>query len=222
MDRVEVAQLLAAASARDNRKPSEAAILAWMEDLGDLAYIDAADALREHYRTSTEYLTAAHIRALATGYARTRHEAIERETRRRELEAPARRNRSADVEQMLNALSARLAAGAARQRGVDTSDSHEAALAQARQMHGGRLDTSVLTRRRDGRATPFTGREYPPPATPAVADQVRQYLADGYTPGQAADALFVSIAWCRRAAADRDSLPAPTPIRAHPERTHNQ
>jgi len=65
MNKSEAALILAAAAARDQRTVGEADVLAWHEDLADIDYPTAREALRRHYRDSTERIMPAHIRRLA-------------------------------------------------------------------------------------------------------------------------------------------------------------
>lgn len=65
MNKKETALILAAAAARDQRTVGEADVLAWQEDLADIDYPTAHDALRRHFRESTDRLMPAHIRRLA-------------------------------------------------------------------------------------------------------------------------------------------------------------
>lgn len=58
----EVVDLLTLIAARDNRTVGRATALAWQEDVGDLEFADAREAVRLHFRESTEWLMAAHIR----------------------------------------------------------------------------------------------------------------------------------------------------------------
>lgn len=58
----EVVDLLTLISARDNRKVSKGTVLAWCEDIGDLAFEDCREGVRRHFRESTDWLMAAHIR----------------------------------------------------------------------------------------------------------------------------------------------------------------
>lgn len=64
MTRSEVALLLGLAAARDYRTVGEVDVLAWFEDIGDLALADAREALARHYRESTDRVMPAHIRRL--------------------------------------------------------------------------------------------------------------------------------------------------------------
>ena len=64
MTRSEIALLLGAAAARDQRTIGDTDVLAWHEDLGDLEFADARAALGRHFRESTERLMPAHIRRL--------------------------------------------------------------------------------------------------------------------------------------------------------------
>lgn len=61
MQRSQTALLLAKAQLVDNRTVDEYVIEAWHEIVAPLDYDDAMAALTEHRRTSTEYLTPAHI-----------------------------------------------------------------------------------------------------------------------------------------------------------------
>lgn len=62
MIKSEIALLLAACAARDSRTIGDADVLAWHEDLGDLEYADALQAVSLHYREATERIMPAHIR----------------------------------------------------------------------------------------------------------------------------------------------------------------
>lgn len=64
MNHSEVAKLLALAASRDQRTVGDADVLAWHEDLEDLDFADAREALRRHFRESTDRLMPAHIRRL--------------------------------------------------------------------------------------------------------------------------------------------------------------
>jgi len=68
MSAEEVGKLLGLMALADNRKPPEddkgrdAMIAFWLSMVGDLDYADAAQAVRDHYRESTEWLKPNHIR----------------------------------------------------------------------------------------------------------------------------------------------------------------
>jgi hypothetical protein len=64
MNNSEIAKLLALAASRDQRTVGDADVLAWHEDIGDLDFDDAREALRRHFRESTDRLMPAHIRRL--------------------------------------------------------------------------------------------------------------------------------------------------------------
>jgi hypothetical protein len=64
MTRSEIALLLGYIAARDRRTVGETDVLAWHEDLGDLDAPDTREAVRRHFRESTDYLMPAHIRRL--------------------------------------------------------------------------------------------------------------------------------------------------------------
>lgn len=77
MNKVEVAQLLARASATDNRVVTEETVVAWWDILKTVDYTLAVEALIEHQRTNDEYLRPVHI---TTGARRVR-ERRERDAR---------------------------------------------------------------------------------------------------------------------------------------------
>lgn len=58
----EASVLLAMACARDHRKPDQWTVKAWAEDLDDVDFNDAQEAIRTHYRSSSDWLDAAQIR----------------------------------------------------------------------------------------------------------------------------------------------------------------
>lgn len=62
MKKSEAALILAAAAARDLRRVGEADVLAWHEDLEDVTYPEAREALKRYYRDHTERVMPAHIR----------------------------------------------------------------------------------------------------------------------------------------------------------------
>jgi hypothetical protein len=62
MNRSEIALLLGAVAARDQRTIGETDVLAWHEDLGDLDFADARTAVSRHFRDSTDRIMPAHIR----------------------------------------------------------------------------------------------------------------------------------------------------------------
>lgn len=78
MNVVEVGKLLTIASAYDNRTVSTESAVAWNEIIGYIDFDVAVEAVKYHFRTSTEYLMPAHI---VTG-ARRVIEDIERQERR--------------------------------------------------------------------------------------------------------------------------------------------
>lgn len=63
MNETEIRQLLAVAMAYDNRKPGQAAVLAWGEAArrARWTFEAAMDAVHAHYAESTEFLMPAHI-----------------------------------------------------------------------------------------------------------------------------------------------------------------
>lgn len=63
MTKTETALLLAQIAAFDHRTVGETDVEAWHAALDDTDYGDAQQAVIQHYRESTEWLMAAHIRA---------------------------------------------------------------------------------------------------------------------------------------------------------------
>ena len=63
MNKTEVAKLLTIASSIDNRNVNEVAIEGWYAVLHTLPFEDAANAVRQHFEDSTEYLLPAHVKA---------------------------------------------------------------------------------------------------------------------------------------------------------------
>src|SRR5581483_11879725 len=68
MTRDEVVDLLTLISARDNRNIGQITVMAWLGDVGDLDFDDAARAVGEHFRESTDWLMPAHIRRIVRRY----------------------------------------------------------------------------------------------------------------------------------------------------------
>lgn len=62
MNAEEVAKVLAKIRLGDNRETSRETLLEWMDNIGDLDYQDAIEAVRMHRKESTAYLMPAHIR----------------------------------------------------------------------------------------------------------------------------------------------------------------
>lgn len=81
MTRAEVALLLGLAAGRDQRTVGEADVLAWHEDIGDLDFNDAREAVSMHYRESTDRVMPAHIRRLVRQIRDERRRREEHEVR---------------------------------------------------------------------------------------------------------------------------------------------
>jgi len=204
----EIGTLLAAAATFDRRITGEMDVIAWYKAIGDLDLPDAVEAVAHHYGHSTDWCQPAHVRAgveaiLADRRNTTRaeHEALEREQRQLALGSGPLTERSADVQQLVRDMSAKLSSPEA---------SLERAKLRARSMKG-RPDTSAGARRTPA---PVRGRrpEYADPATSEVAELARNYLWDGYTPADVSERLYISRRWCERAAREPD--PRPPELRA--------
>lgn len=61
MQKASAAQVLALIQAFDNRKTDQATITAWADILPDQDVNDYLDAVKDHYRTSSEWLMPAHL-----------------------------------------------------------------------------------------------------------------------------------------------------------------
>lgn len=64
MNKTETSQLLTLAALVDNRAVTPEAVVMWHGLLDDIDYGEAAEALKEYYRTSTKWLMPAHLRDL--------------------------------------------------------------------------------------------------------------------------------------------------------------
>lgn len=64
MNHDEMVDLLSLISARDNRTVGHTTVLAWLEDIGDLAFVDCREAVARHFRESTDWLMPAAVRRL--------------------------------------------------------------------------------------------------------------------------------------------------------------
>lgn len=83
MNKAEVAELLTLIAAFDRRTIGDADVEAWHLVLGDLDAVDCADAIREHFTESREWLMPADVRTRAVNAKRRR----EGRARRAALEA---------------------------------------------------------------------------------------------------------------------------------------
>lgn len=63
MNIAETTELLTRVQIIDNRRVEEATVLAWFELVDDLDFDQALEAVRLHFRESTEYLKPVHVRA---------------------------------------------------------------------------------------------------------------------------------------------------------------
>lgn len=72
MNRAQVAELLTLITAFDRRTLGDADIVAWHSVLDDIEVTDAAEAVRRHYRTSSEWIMPADVRRGAAEVVRER------------------------------------------------------------------------------------------------------------------------------------------------------
>ena len=81
----EAFKLLTLASARDGRAVTQAHAKVWVEDLGQLEYLEAAGAMKLHYQESDKWILPAHIIA---NVKRVRELRAREQRRRLPLPAP--------------------------------------------------------------------------------------------------------------------------------------
>jgi hypothetical protein len=191
MNLKEAAQLLGLAAARDNRTPSEAMALAWHEDLGDLDFDVAREALGRHYRTSTDYLMPVHIRRLGEDVVREQRRAI-REAREERLaieaaaETDARplTDRAPAIQEFVRQQALKFAVPEADRR-------HQLAVKRAREENG---RPEKVQRAKPAKSK--RGEQLPDPADASVAALATSYLIDGYEPKDVSERLGISRKWC--------------------------
>lgn len=196
MDIEETRKLLALASARDGREPSRGAILAWHEDLQDLDFDLAREALGRHFRTSTDYLMPVHVirnaREIRDERAREEHsEALEMPSR---FELDELRD-----ERLKRGVAACVAAITKKTADPDEglSEIHARALARAR---AERTTPPPQFVRRNEPKLPMKDGPHADPATSDIAALATAYLIDGYHPKDVSERLGVSRSWCERIA----------------------
>lgn len=204
MNMAEAARLLSACAAYDRRTIGDVDVMAWHKALGGLEFTDALEGVSQHYTRTKDWIMPSDVIAEVKIIRAER----ERQRRSRNLALPSRFEDDAERD-------SRLARGIEACREAihcdepEPTTAHERALHRARKMHG-RPQQQPRRRGPNSDKVP-TRAEFGPPANEDVAALARQYLADGHSPESVADRLWVSVAWLRRAAADRRSLPAATP-----------
>lgn len=190
MNLEEAAKLLGLAAARDNRTPSNAMALAWHEDLGDLDFDVAREALRQHYRTSTDYLMPVHVRRLAEDVIREQRRAI-REAREEKLGIEAAAVDRRALKDLDPAVKAFVAEHVSKFALPDPDRHHQLALKRAREENGRPEKVQRAKPAKSKRA-----EQLPPPADDSVAALATAYLLDGYEPKDVSERLGISRKWC--------------------------
>lgn len=190
----EIKILLALAAARDNRKPSQPMTLAWLEDLGDLDFTVAREALGRHFRTSTDYLMPVHIRQIAQDIHREQRRAV-REDRDERLAIEAAAVPRGELRFASPAVQAFMAA-AAEKFALEPSEAiRQRAIKRAREERG--------RPEKPPRAKPAKTRKGDPnldPQSPEIGALARSYLAEGYEPKDVGNRLGIARKWCEKAA----------------------
>ncbi len=190
MNLEEAATLLGLAAARDNRKPSQAMALAWHEDLGDLDFDVAREALGRHYRTSTDYLMPVHIRLLAEDVVRERRRAI-REAKEASLAIEAGEVDRRALKDLAPEVAAFVASHVSKFALPDSDRKHQLALKRAREERG---RPEKVQRSKPAKSK--RGEQLPKPADDSVAALATAYLLDGYEPKDVSEKLGISRKWC--------------------------
>ncbi|QIS17308.1 hypothetical protein [Nocardia terpenica] len=136
MNRNQTADLLSAIASLDQRTVGETDVEAWFEILGDLHYLDAIDAVKEHYKTSIDRIRPFHVRDLVRRAANDRIE-------RASVSVAYRDQREATQDERLAELlgGSRSALGISAGRSVPASQSARAA-AMAQVANISRRETS--------------------------------------------------------------------------------
>lgn len=86
MHKSHIAAVLGLIAARDRRTIGETDIRAWHQDIGDLDFDVACEAVSVHFRESTEYLMPAHLRRIAAGIIRERRRQLREAEEQRAIE----------------------------------------------------------------------------------------------------------------------------------------
>lgn len=74
MNLAEAATLVARVALRDNRRTDGFTDRSWHEDLQDLELDDCVEAVGQHFRHSTEWITTAHVRTRVVAIRKARHD----------------------------------------------------------------------------------------------------------------------------------------------------
>jgi hypothetical protein len=199
MNRSEISLLLGAIAARDQRTIGETDVLAWHEDLGDLDYADARQAVTRHFRESTERIMPAHIRRLGRIIRdeRRAHETVKALPPGKFDDDPDRDERLArniaKVRELLDEMTAK--------RSVPDDDGplsasegiHTRAALRARRERGHIQQPAPAKPKRDAKPA-----DAPEPVDEQVSTLAKHYLREGWEPDRVADRLGVSRKWCRK------------------------
>lgn len=195
MNRSQIALLLTAIAGRDQRTIGDADVLAWHQDVGDLAYDDALAAVTRHFRESTDRIMPAHIRRIV----RIIHDEQRAHTAVAALPPgkfdadPDRDERLArNVAKIRELLDEIAAKRSVPDPGTPDNGVHTRALLRARKERGRPEEP-----RRDKKPKARPG-DNPDPADEHVATLAKHYLRDGWEPDRVADRLGISRKWCRK------------------------
>lgn len=111
----EIGEVLGKAAATDRRKVGTSEVLAWYETIGDLPFDDAMVAVTRHYRDTDDWMMPVHIRRYVEEIQRERRRAQRERLEQAAIEAeaadPTRRDRSPQVQALLDHVLGRIGAG---------------------------------------------------------------------------------------------------------------
>lgn len=218
MTPAQVAVILGLAALRDRRTVGDLEVQAWHQDIGDLDFDDAKEAVSRHYRLTTDWLMPAHIRTHVAELSRERRRnerLAARELAAQQSLAGQTTDRRPEIAAFAAELSAPLAlalpsryepdderdrrvaegVAAARKQLPDESPTERTqrlAVARARRERGRPERPNPVPKRRR------PPKDWPEPCTDEIAALATRYLLDGYPPADVADRLAVSRTWCQR------------------------
>jgi len=111
----ETHDLLTLIATFDNRRFDDAVVVCWQEILGSLTFDDARQAVFQHFGDTAEWLMPAHVKRIVAEIdrdrRRVRREHLEQAALASEAADPTRRDRSAEVQALLDDLRERLGPG---------------------------------------------------------------------------------------------------------------
>lgn len=115
MNLAETHDLLRLAASFDNRRFDDVTVISWQQVLDDVPFDDAQAGVLRHFRDSAEWLMPVHVRRLAEEIDRERRRARRERLEQAAIEAeaadPTRRDRSPQVQALLDDVLGRIGPG---------------------------------------------------------------------------------------------------------------